>query len=115
MACAGNGAETCGGNHRMNIYQASTTTTAKSWKSLGCYTDSSSARTLVNYQSNAPKALTIESCQSICQTAGYTYAGVEYANECCMLSSPFSRFPLCLFLCFGSISLSFFSRANAAF
>jgi hypothetical protein len=116
MACAGNSAETCGGNHRLDIYQASASTTAKSWKSLGCYTDSSSARTLVNYQSNAPKALTIETCQSICKTAGYAYAGVEFANECCTLSSPFfslSTLPFSVLWLYQPVIV--FSRANAAF
>jgi glucan 1,3-beta-glucosidase len=31
-------------------------------------------------------AMTIEACQTVCQTLGYTLAGVEYADECCMFS-----------------------------
>lgn len=29
--------------------------------------------------------MTIELCQSTCLAAGYTLAGVEYADECCKI------------------------------
>jgi hypothetical protein len=96
MACAGNSAEICGGNLRIDVYQTSSVSTKK-WNLLGCYTDNTSARTLQYYQSNAPSALTVEICQTQCLNEGYTYAGVEYANECCEFCSfafPFfSLFP----------------------
>ncbi|KAH8800438.1 hypothetical protein F5884DRAFT_685979 [Xylogone sp. PMI_703] len=65
---------------------SSTPTGNKSWKSLGCYSDSVAARTLSFGQQipGGPGALTLEACQSLCQKQGYTLAGVEYADECCM-------------------------------
>lgn len=99
MACAGNSAEICGGPNRLDLYSygggsvASTTTAApttsstaaKKWNFLGCYTDSVSARTLTWAQTipNGSGTLTVEICQGLCQNAGYTLAGVEYAVECC--------------------------------
>jgi len=29
-------------------------------------------------------AMTVEACEAVCQAAGYTIAGVEYSQECCM-------------------------------
>jgi len=112
MACAGNGAEICGGPNRLDLYSygsgsvASTTTAApttsqttasaapttsstgaKKWNFLGCYIDSVSARTLTWAQTipNGPSTLTVEVCQGLCQNAGYSLAGVEYSVECCTL------------------------------
>ena len=64
---------------------ASTTTTTSSaatptWSALGCYSDSSS-RTLTG-TSTTSTSLTYAFCQSYCQTRGYSYAGVEYGQEC---------------------------------
>jgi glucan endo-1,3-alpha-glucosidase len=80
MACAGNSGETCGGNRRLDVYQSSS-----GWASLGCYTDNASTRTLSHYITvpGGQGATTIEACQSACFALGYSYAGIEYANECC--------------------------------
>ncbi|RFU31980.1 hypothetical protein B7463_g4374, partial [Scytalidium lignicola] len=54
------------------------------WSSLGCYTDSVNARSL-SYAAGVPggpTAMTVELCESTCLAAGYSYAGVEYADEC---------------------------------
>jgi glucan 1,3-beta-glucosidase len=89
MACAGNPGEICGGNQRLDVYQSST-----AWKFLGCYTDKVLARTLDDYITvpGGQGATTIENCQAACRAAGYTLAGVEYANECCkfLVSLPLS-------------------------
>lgn len=55
------------------------------WTFLGCYTDSVSARSLPYGVGvpGGPAAMTIELCQSTCLAAGYSLAGVEYADECC--------------------------------
>jgi len=84
MACAGNAAETCGGNLRIDIYEHT------GWTLLGCYTDNVNARTLSNYivVPGGQSATTIESCQAACIAAGYSLAGVEYANECCKFPYP---------------------------
>ena len=68
-----------------NAAAAAVSARASGWTSLGCYTDSVSARSLP-YTASVPGgsgAMTIELCQSACLAAGYVFAGVEYANECC--------------------------------
>ncbi len=57
------------------------------WATLGCYTDSVAARALSHGLNIA--SLTVDKCISACAAAGYTYAGVEYAGECCWFSSSF--------------------------
>ena len=56
-----------------------------SWKSLGCYTDSVSARTLTSSEAvtGGTNAMTNELCQTACLNAGFSIAGTEYAGECC--------------------------------
>lgn len=102
MPCTGNAGEICGGSWRLNVFSygasASSTPTrastpsssstpspaAKKWSLLGCYTDSVSARTLSVGMAvpGGAGAITVEACQSACQGAGYSLAGVEYAQEC---------------------------------
>ncbi|RFU33902.1 hypothetical protein B7463_g2402, partial [Scytalidium lignicola] len=91
MACAGNSAETCGGSNRLNIYSHGGSTSpppppppSGGWKLLGCYTDSVAARTLANGEgvTGGPTAMTVELCQAACSAGGFSYAGVEYADEC---------------------------------
>lgn len=92
MKCVNNTAEICGGSNRIDVYHHKDTMGIRSWKLLGCYTDSSSARTLAYGQtiSTGPSTLTIEICQAICHDAGYILAGVEYGQECCRFSPSFS-------------------------
>lgn len=92
MPCAGNSDELCGGNQRLDLYQATQTSTT-SWSYMGCFTDNTSSRTLKNYivVPGGQGATTRESCQSACQALGYTVSGVEYANECCKF--PLPHFP----------------------
>jgi len=87
MRCAGDSNEICGGNRLLDVYQ-STSSSSTQWTALGCYTDSTSARTLRNYivVPGGTGATTIESCQAACLALGYALAGVEYANECCKFS-----------------------------
>ena len=51
------------------------------WSYLGCYTDSTGARTLpaATYNGNA---MTDESCVSYCANLQYPYAGTEYGGQC---------------------------------
>ncbi|GFZ47912.1 hypothetical protein JCM24511_05659 [Saitozyma sp. JCM 24511] len=51
------------------------------WNFLGCYTDSTAARTL-GFPIGTNGQVTIESCTAACQNAGYKYAGAEYSGEC---------------------------------
>ncbi|KAJ7611810.1 WSC domain-containing protein [Roridomyces roridus] len=51
------------------------------WSLAGCYTDTSTARTLA--ATNTVRSnMTVESCIAFCTTAGYTFAGVEFGQEC---------------------------------
>ncbi len=84
MACSGKSSETCGGGNRLDLYSYSSTSSS-GWTALGCYTDSVSARSLPFTASvpGGPSAMTVELCELTCLAAGYTLAGVEYADECC--------------------------------
>jgi glucan 1,3-beta-glucosidase len=103
MPCAGNAAETCGGPNRLDLYthgsgtsptstKATTSASAtptSGWNFRGCYTDGVGGRTLGNGEAvpGGASAMTIEACQTVCHGLGYTLAGLEYADECCMFSS----------------------------
>ncbi|KFZ02255.1 hypothetical protein V500_00331 [Pseudogymnoascus sp. VKM F-4518 (FW-2643)] len=53
---------------------------SSTWNNLGCYTDTTLARTLsVSYN---VAGNTVEKCQDTCAAAGYKYAGVEYGTQC---------------------------------
>ncbi|KZT57231.1 WSC-domain-containing protein, partial [Calocera cornea HHB12733] len=97
--CAGNGQETCGGGWRLSVYSSgspsptstststSTSPTSTSappatsgWVSLGCVSDGP-ARALPAYFAQLDD-LTVASCTARCSAAGYTYAGLEYGQEC---------------------------------
>lgn len=118
MACSGNSAEICGGPNRLDLYQY-IGSVGKMWNSLGCYTDSVSARSLTWAQTipNGPSTLTVELCQQLCQNAGYSLAGVEYSVECCMFY-PFSvRFspPFPFFLCSIISTLIFIYTSSSTY
>jgi glucan 1,3-beta-glucosidase len=75
---------------------SSSAPTSSGWVFLGCYTDRVSARTLSQHPAVAggASATTIEACQAVCHSLGYSLAGVEYADECCRrnaLPSPSSE------------------------
>ncbi|KZT57230.1 WSC-domain-containing protein, partial [Calocera cornea HHB12733] len=98
MACDGDATELCGGNYAMNLWQlkagsgtststrTSTSTsssaapTSSAWVSLGCVTDGQ-ARALPAYFAQLSDN-SVELCTAKCAAAGYTYAGVEYGQEC---------------------------------
>ena len=96
MACNGNTTEYCGGPNRLNVYSSTGTVSSSSasstpsatpgaapagWQALGCYTDSVNTRTLANAQ-YLGVPMTWEICTAACASGGYSYSGVEYANEC---------------------------------
>ncbi|KAL2065736.1 hypothetical protein VTL71DRAFT_3406 [Oculimacula yallundae] len=59
-------------------------TKAVGWYSAGCYVDGVGSRTL-RYGMQVPGgggSMTVEACNSVCQTSKYTIAGVEYGGEC---------------------------------
>ncbi|GHJ87956.1 hypothetical protein NliqN6_4358 [Naganishia liquefaciens] len=56
--------------------------------SLGCYLDNSSDRTM-SYSAGGSSSMTPALCQSLCQDAGYIFAGASYGRECwCSNSAP---------------------------
>ncbi|KAG4439545.1 hypothetical protein IFR05_004985 [Cadophora sp. M221] len=75
MACPGNSAEICGGGGRLSVYQVTPT-----WQSVGCYTDSTTARTLSATYNIAGN--TQEKCQAACQAGGFKYSGTEFGSQC---------------------------------
>ena len=46
---------------------------------IGCFADSSTR--LLSSISNVSSSLTPQTCRTFCKSKGYTYAGVEYADE----------------------------------
>ncbi|PPR07633.1 hypothetical protein CVT26_001701 [Gymnopilus dilepis] len=50
------------------------------WSSLGCYSDSTTARTIRVASYTDVTGMTIESCLAFCTPGGYRYAGVEFAR-----------------------------------
>lgn len=81
MACKGNTNETCGGSNGLSVYQYT------GWYSAGCYNDTVGVRTLGNAQYGLGD-MTAEKCTAACKSAGYTLAGMEYANECYCDNAP---------------------------
>ncbi|OTA55980.1 WSC-domain-containing protein, partial [Hypoxylon sp. EC38] len=86
MQCAGSPSELCGGGNRINLYlnnaysqPASEKPSVGPFSSLGCYTDSESARGLTAGSSKSP-SMTVEKCVQL--AAGYKYAAMEYSTEC---------------------------------
>lgn len=101
MLCGGNQTEYCGGANRLDMYQVnaslptpSTTTTAGpsattgpvvvqtagSYVYIGCYTEGINVRALIGLENPIFGATTtVEKCAAAC--VGYTYFGVEYADE----------------------------------
>jgi len=95
MPCTGNSTEICGAGNRLNVFwngaQAppppTTNPGVNGWTYVGCYTDSNT-RTLPNVMTvpGGTTNMTIALCTSACKASGYTYAGAEYAGECCKYS-----------------------------
>ncbi|KAI9835060.1 MAG: hypothetical protein M1819_002612 [Sarea resinae] len=51
------------------------------WEYVGCATDNVNARTLTGYTSSTDN-MTVEGCVEECSAKGYTFAGLEYADQC---------------------------------
>ncbi|KAI5832076.1 hypothetical protein K523DRAFT_334890 [Schizophyllum commune Tattone D] len=104
--CAGNAAEKCGAAYRLNLYYqanigsgttssapASSTTptttsssstpssTAKTWKTVGCVSEASGARALTG-SSYTQSNMTPTVCQALCDQGSFTISGTEYGNQC---------------------------------
>ncbi|KAJ3556376.1 hypothetical protein NM688_g2060 [Phlebia brevispora] len=87
--CVGNSSEICGAGSRLSVYwnglppppPPATVPSVGQWESLGCYNDSTAARTLT-FGANTDGAVDIESCTDACFNAGYPIAGAEFADQC---------------------------------
>lgn len=80
----------CGGSNRLNVYSNNLPYTAaqlppvisRNYKPKGCFSDNVNVRSLSASSFHSP-TLTDESCVANCQLLGYSFAGVEYGDECC--------------------------------
>ncbi|KAJ7905129.1 WSC domain-containing protein, partial [Mycena leptocephala] len=87
MNCAGLATQQCGGGNRLSIYSTPQTTAPSGptlptgWSYIACTKEPASGRLLTGY-SFTSASLTVESCISTCKSRGFSYAGMEYANEC---------------------------------
>ncbi|KAF8263709.1 WSC domain-containing protein [Lactarius quietus] len=90
--CVGNSSETCGGSDSLDLYWNGQLPSAQPrfvqsvgfWAFVGCFNDSTERRTLTT-QVSVPGGLfnnTVENCVNSCQSAGYSWAGVEFAQQC---------------------------------
>ncbi|KAH9958446.1 copper radical oxidase [Russula dissimulans] len=52
------------------------------WTEVGCYTDNVAARTLTSAGYTDTTNMTVENCVNFCNNQKYSYAGVEYGQEC---------------------------------
>ncbi|EAW08575.1 WSC domain protein [Aspergillus clavatus NRRL 1] len=73
--CAADASQICGGSNALSLYVI-----VPIWQSLGCYSDSTKARTLSTSYNVAGN--TVEKCQAACQAGGYLYAGMEFGSQC---------------------------------
>lgn len=91
MGCSGNSSESCGGPNRLTVFMKQPPVInpgPPGWGSMGCYVDSTSARTL-SVGTSVPGGaanMSIANCVTACGNAGYTFAGTEYSQECCKSS-----------------------------
>jgi len=87
MPCAGNALEICGGPNRISIFANTAEPlpvipqNVGTWVYEGCFTDDVQDRTLAE-GINVPTGVTASTCTATCQTANFTLAGLENAQEC---------------------------------
>ncbi|KAJ3069113.1 hypothetical protein HDU98_007813 [Podochytrium sp. JEL0797] len=108
MPCLGNATELCGGAGALTVYASSAPVAVNpvipGWTYKGCFLDSSTSRTLPNaIWSIAANAMTVEACLSACTTGGYSFGGLEYAQQCfCGNSVPVTVASSCNMPCLGN-------------
>ncbi|KAH9479037.1 WSC domain-containing protein [Psilocybe cubensis] len=66
----------------LDVRQSSTASLPSGWAPFGCYSDSTSSRTLRVASFTDITGMTVESCIAFCTPAGYNFAGLEFAREC---------------------------------
>lgn len=85
--CAGASGEPCGGSNRMNVFTNGVAPPVENpgvngYHSLGCYTDSTTARTLSTYLPVNNGIVFVLGCTQLCQQHSFPFCGVEYGNQC---------------------------------
>jgi len=74
--CPGNQYESCGGDSRLSIYSAGKA------GYIGCYVDNTATRDLPYNAYLGLVTLTPDMCRKNCSSLGYSYAGLQYGDEC---------------------------------
>lgn len=91
MPCPGNASQPCGGPDRLTIVSlggsptsapATISTGGKQWAYQGCYHDSQTAKVFPYRAIVDTRFFTLETCANACGKAGFSYAGIEFRNEC---------------------------------
>ncbi|KAF8257074.1 WSC domain-containing protein [Lactarius quietus] len=95
IVCSGNSSETCGGNGFLNLFSnggaplpqptiVQTVAEAPSFQLAGCFSDSSSKRTLSTEVTvnGGQFNTTVSNCIDSCNSGGFTAAGLEFASQC---------------------------------
>ncbi|KZW01160.1 WSC-domain-containing protein [Exidia glandulosa HHB12029] len=90
MPCAGDATQACGAGRRVQLFFSTSTSQwddaplAPGWSvAVQCAVDSTVLRTLCNDQLNSIDDInTPEVCTAFCAANGYSFAGVEYGQEC---------------------------------
>ncbi|KAG8750673.1 hypothetical protein FRC14_000318 [Serendipita sp. 396] len=86
--CDGDPRFFCGAGNRLLLYRNSGYIappdfgSVSGWTGQGCFTDYLENRVLPD-RYYVPGGMTIDKCIEACSNNGYSYAGVEFANECC--------------------------------
>ena len=113
--CTGDSGEACGGNDIISVYQDTTFPTVvdtiiSDYMPMGCYSEGTPGRSLAWRQDQLSTTnLTVEECLFACKDGGYSFAGVEFGQECyCGVvlgngTAPVSS-SLCNFPCTGNSS-----------
>jgi hypothetical protein len=113
MACSGNGAETCGGSDRINMFNNTayiypfSPKSANSYNYVGCFNEATTGRLLSGVSYSDSAAMTVESCTAFCKAnvPSGGYAGVEYSSQC-YCGAAYSQTPVvstsCDMLCAGN-------------
>ena len=84
--CSGNSAEICGGRMLLSLYENGDSGVLPTpggpfdFEYVGCYAEPDGSKLLTT--SYASSKMTHEMCFYLCGNLGYTYAGLEYGQEC---------------------------------
>lgn len=89
MPCSGNSSQSCGGGGALSLFNntayapriPSSKSIAGSYTYQGCYADQAESRLLTGY-TTSQASNTVDSCLETCFSKQYTWAGVEYGQEC---------------------------------